>query len=52
MRQTLNTCSAIALSLCSFAAIAQNYPVKPIRIIVTFPPAAPVTSLRAPSGKN
>lgn len=41
MRQTLNAWSAIALSLCCFAAVAQNYPAKPIRIIVTFPPGGP-----------
>lgn len=41
MYRSVNTCFAIVLSACCFAAAAQNYPAKPIRIIVTFPPGGP-----------
>jgi tripartite-type tricarboxylate transporter receptor subunit TctC len=41
MRQSIAACSAIILGFASFAVSAQSYPVKPIRLIVPYPPGGP-----------
>ena len=41
MRRLIAACSAIILSLACLAATAQNYPAKPIRLIVPYPPGGP-----------
>ena len=33
--------SALAMLLASQAALAQEYPTKPVRMIITFPPGGP-----------
>lgn len=41
MRRSVSTCGAIAMMLAAWSAAAQSFPVKPVRIIVTFPPGGP-----------
>jgi len=41
MRQPIAACSAIILCFACQAASAQSYPVKPIRLIVPYPPGGP-----------
>jgi tripartite-type tricarboxylate transporter receptor subunit TctC len=41
MRRIFTACSAIVLGMICSAASAQNYPAKPIRLIVPYPPGGP-----------
>lgn len=41
MRRSITACGAMALGLACLAASAQNYPAKPIRLIVPYPPGGP-----------
>ena len=40
MRRPCTSLLAVFAALVSFTAVAQNYPTKPIRILVPFPPGA------------
>jgi tripartite-type tricarboxylate transporter receptor subunit TctC len=40
MRNIVRISAFVACVLCAFAADAQNYPAKPVRVVVSFPPGA------------
>jgi tripartite-type tricarboxylate transporter receptor subunit TctC len=42
MPATMKIFALIACALCAFAAGAQNYPAKPVRVVVSFPPGSGV----------
>jgi len=42
MRNIVRIFALAACALCAFAAAAQNYPARPVRVVVSFPPGAGV----------